>query len=63
MTMTRAEAARTLSLMITAKNAGTSWAEIARLNGYPNGPAAKKAAKEAARMTQAFLLEKEYGKS
>jgi hypothetical protein len=61
--MTEREAARTLGLMVTAKNAGSTWEQIARWNGYPDGKAAKKAAKEAARITQAFLLKKEYGKS
>lgn len=55
--MTSSEATKTLGLMVTAKQQGNSWAQIATLNGYRDGKAAKRAAKEAARVSQRVLLE------
>ena len=54
--MTPQQATKILGLVVTAKAAGNSWAQIARHNGFSSPQAAKKAAKQAAQITQQFLL-------
>lgn len=54
--MTTEEATKTFGLMMMARSMGNSWAQIAHHNGYPSPKAAKKAAREAAKITQQLLL-------
>lgn len=54
--MTSAEATKILGMMVQGKATGMSWEQIARHNKLPNGKAAKKLAKQAARISQNVLL-------
>lgn len=55
------EAARILRDVIPARKAGYSWEMIACGLGYENGKLAKKAAHQAAGITQAWMLQQKSG--
>jgi hypothetical protein len=54
--MTPAAATELLTDVLASRRQGATWRDIARVKGYESPQAAKKAAKQAAAITQAFLL-------
>lgn len=56
-TMTPAAATELLTDVLASQRQGGTWRMLAIMHGYDSPQAMKKAAKEAARVTQKFLLE------
>jgi hypothetical protein len=56
MTMTPAEATTLLTDVLASQRQGGTWRMLAAVHGYRSPQEMKKAAREAARVSQAFLL-------